>query len=78
MKANFSTPVCAVDLPNMYKTIVVVTLFALAASAMAIDTTMIREATQAKKMLAGNGMSANPLLSFQGGCQNCVGAYPGT
>jgi hypothetical protein len=37
-------------------------------------------ATTAIMAGAGSGMSMslNPLTTFQGGCQACVGAYPGT
>lgn len=62
----------------MYKTVAIVTLLALASVAVAIDTTQVREATEAKKMLSGDGMSANPLHTFQSGCQACVGNFPGT
>lgn len=62
----------------MYKTIAIVALFALASVAVAIETSQIREATEAVKMLPANGMSTNPLTTFQGGCASCYGAYPST
>lgn len=75
IKVPFITHNCAVELDRMSKTIAFVTLLAVVAVAAAAQQ---GEAHGAQKMVAGVSMSANPLHSFQTGCQACGGAFPST